>query len=252
MNPSTNELFLGADKRFVFDTVYGANTQQEEVFLTSVEPLLSTLCDGYNVAVVVYGAKATGKTFSLVGPGQGLMPLVEEECFGLIQRSVRSLFSMTSADIEVEFVEVFNEEIRDLLSDNLSSVMLDHGSMCGLTSVPCADTSEALSCLQLGQSLHQQTNNILSEPQSHTVFSLKLSQRSVNDLGQSVFKQSRLQFIDLAPSDMVTVPSSGGTNLGLLALGNVISALGDPRRNVSLVPYHDSLLTQVLYRDLIN
>lgn len=235
----------------MFDTVYGVNTPQEDVFLTSVEPLLSTLCDGYNVAVVVYGAKATGKTFSLVGPGQGLMPLVEEECFGLIQRSVRSLFNMTSADIEVEFVEVFNEEIRDLLSDNLSSVWLDRDNdgamtMCGLTSVPCADTSEVLSCLQLGQSLHQQTNNIISEPQSHTVFSLKISQRSVNDLGQAVFKQSRLQFIDLAPSDMVTVPSSGGTNLGLLALGNVISALGDPRRNVSMVPYHDSLLTQVL------
>ena len=96
------------------------------------------------------------------------MPLVEEESFGLIQRSVRSLFAMTSLDssIEVEFVEVFNEEIRDLLSDNLSSVFLDRDTMCGVTSVPCADTSEVLSCLQLGQSLHQQTNNVISEPQS--------------------------------------------------------------------------------------
>ena len=63
-----------------------------------------------------------------------------------------------------------------------------------------------------------------------------------------MFKQSRLQFVDLAPSDKMT--TIGATNLGLLALGNVVSALGDPRRNVSCVPYHDNILTQVLASSL--
>jgi len=258
VNAATNELFLGPDTRFLFDCVYGASTSQHEVFISSVQPLLTPLLDGYNVTVILYGAANTGKTHTLVGPGPCLLPVIEEESFGLIPRSVRTLFQVASqlvgsqCVIDVEFVEIYNEEIRDLLSDNLSSVYLEPDSCTGqlkmtnVTSVRCLDTSEVLSYLDMGLALHHQCRNIatLSDTTSHTVFTLKVSQRTMNPSGVPVLKQSKLQFVDLAPSDRMT--TIGSTNLGLLALGNVVSALGDPRRNVSCVPYHDNILTQVL------
>ena len=234
--------------------MYGLNTGQEEVYLSSLEPLLTTLLDGYNVSVILYGASGTGKTHTMMGPGPGLGPVLEEESFGLIHRSVRSLFGALSqlqmsgvqCGLEVEYVEIFNDEIRDLLSDSLASVYLDQAGMTGVSSVTCGDTAEVLSCLELGHQLHTQCRELSrTEPAAHTVFSLKLRQQSLTNTGLTVLKHSRLDFVDLAPSDQVTLPG-GGTNLGLLSLGNVISALGDPRRNVSVVPHHDSLLTRVL------
>ena len=164
VNAATNELFLGPDTRFLFDCVYGASTSQHEVFISSVQPLLTPLLDGYNVTVILYGAANTGKTHTLVGPGPCLLPVIEEESFGLIPRSVRTLFQVASqlvgsqCVIDVEFVEIYNEEIRDLLSDNLSSVYLEPDSCTGqlkmtnVTSVRCLDTSEVLSYLDI--SLH--------------------------------------------------------------------------------------------------
>ena len=261
VNTVTNELHLGPERRFVYDCVFGPNTCQEDVFATSVEPLLTPLLDGYNVTVAAYGAAGTGKTHTLVGPGPSLGPVVEEESFGLVPRAVRSLFaavqaqagSVAAAAVEVEFVEIHNEEIRDLLSETLATVYLDQDGtgatvMPGVTSVRCVDTTEVLACLEMGGSLHHQCRNIsnISEPGSHTLFTIKLSQQTVSSTGLTVFKQSKLQFLDLAASDRMTVPGCGGTNLGLLALGNVVSALGDPRRKVAMVPHHDSLLTRVL------
>ena len=254
VNTTSNEVFLGSERRFAYDCVYGPTTGQEEVYLSSLEPLLTTLLDGYNVSVILYGASGTGKTYTMIGPGPGLGPVLEEESFGLIHRSVRSLFGALAqlqmahvqCGLEVEYVEISNDEIRDLLSDDLSTVFLDQAGMTGVSSVGCGDTGEVLACLELGHQLHTQCRELSrTEPAAHTVFSLKLRQQSLTNTGLTVLKQSRLDFVDLAPSDQVTLPV-GGTNLGLLSLGNVISALGDPRRNVSVVPHHDSLLTRVL------
>ena len=236
VNTLTNQLYLGADRRFSFDCLYGANSSQEEVFSSSVEPLLTPFMDGYNVAVIMFGAAGTGKTFTLVGPG--LTPAMEEESFGVIPRLVRSLYrelgcqSDTRSVVTVSYVEVHNEEVRDLLSDSLTS-------QAAVTNIQCGEVSDVLACLELGHSLHTGPDLGL-DPGSHTVLTLSLSQQS-----GLLYKHSQLQFVDLAPSDRLTAPS-GAINLGLLSLGNVISALGDPRRNVSYVPYSDSLLTGLL------
>ena len=139
-----------------------------------------------------------------------------------MSKCFRSLFDTLSqmqmsniqCGLEVEYVEIFNDEIRDLLSDNLSSVYLDEAGLAGVSSVNCGDTGEVLACLELGGSLHRQCRELSrAEPAPHTMFSLKLWQQSTTNTGLSVNKQSRLEFIDLAPSDQVTIPG-GGTNLG--------------------------------------
>ena len=81
VNTASNELFLGPERRFAYDCVYGPNTGQEEVYLSSLDPLLTTLLDGYNVSVILYGASGTGKTHTMMGPGPGLGPVLEEETY---------------------------------------------------------------------------------------------------------------------------------------------------------------------------
>ena len=256
VNPLTNELYLGMDRTFSFDYIYGPNSYQDEVFASSTEPLLTPYLDGYNVSVILYGASDTGKTFSLVGPDN--IPALNEENFGIVPRLVRALFRAldeqrdTSSVIEVSYVEIYNEEIRDLLSDNLSGVFLDNDPLgnfvlSGVNTIECGAISEVLACLEMGQSLHKSGSlNIFNTMAhgSHTIFNIKLKQQTVSG-GCRIFKQSNFQFVDLAPSDKLTAPN-GAINLGLLALGNVVSALGDPRRNVSYVPYQDSILSKLL------
>ena len=214
VNTATNQLYLGSDRRFSFDCLYGANSAQEEVFTSSVEPLLTPYLDGYNVAVMMFGAAGTGKTFTLVGPS--LVPALDEESFGVIPRLVRSLFRALAGQsdcqsvVSVSYAEVHNEEVRDLLSDSLTP--LDPDSQSGLTNIQCGEVSEVLACLEMGQSLHSGPSLVL-DPGSHTIFSLSLTQQC-----GPLFKHSQFQFVDLAPSDRLTAPS-GAINLGLLSLG---------------------------------
>ena len=67
MNTAINELYLGHDRKFVFDTCYGPDTCQEDVFTSSVEPPVTPLLDGYKVSVILYGTTNTRKTHTLVG-----------------------------------------------------------------------------------------------------------------------------------------------------------------------------------------
>jgi hypothetical protein len=57
------------------------------VYQSSLEPLLTTYLEGYDVCVLLYGAANTGKTHTLVGPDTG--PALGEQQFGLIPRLVR-------------------------------------------------------------------------------------------------------------------------------------------------------------------
>jgi len=252
VNTATNELYLGSDRTFSFDYVYEAGATQEDVYLSSIEPTLATFLDGYNVAVIAYGASGCGKTYSLVGPD--LTPALSEEQFGIIPRLVRSLFRAIGqiqngrAIVHVSYVDIYNEEIRDLLSDNVEGCFLDltgTSRLNGMTKVSCNNITEVLSCLETGQAMHKCSNMMGSVSSQHSIFTLHLSTQSYDGLdGATLHKECEFQVVDLAGSDQLR--GGAGINLGLLALGNVVSALGDPRRNVSYVPYQDSILSRIL------
>lgn len=262
VNPVTAQLHLGPERAFSFDYVYSGSVSQEEVYESSVHPLLTTFLDGYNVTVIAYGAGGSGKTFTLAGPD--LSPALNEEQFGILPRLVRSLFHALSssvdvkARVEVSYVQVYNEEVRDLLSDEMEPVGLEVDPLgglllSGLTRVHCGSIHEVLVCLDTGLTLQksgpQPTGDVhnMSTP-SHSIFSLRMEQQTYAD-EVLVVRQSTFQFVDLVGSDQLNSPQAG-INLGLLALGNVVSALGDPRRNVTYIPYLDSLLTRLLANSL--
>jgi hypothetical protein len=82
-----------------------------------VQPTLKSFFEGYNTTVIAYGQTGSGKTYTM---GTGSSIGMEPKAKGIVHRVVEDLFShATSSDmnvtVKVSFLEIYNEELRDLL-----------------------------------------------------------------------------------------------------------------------------------------
>ncbi|KAK3011896.1 hypothetical protein RJ639_011416, partial [Escallonia herrerae] len=104
-------------RSFKFNKVYGPAATQAEVF-SDTRPLVQSVLDGYNVCIFAYGQTGSGKTYTMTGP-EG----ASEEDWGVNYRALNDLFQISQArkstftyEIAVQMVEIYNEQVRDLLS----------------------------------------------------------------------------------------------------------------------------------------
>ncbi|XP_067674970.1 kinesin-like protein KIF25 [Haliotis asinina] len=116
------------NKVFEYERVYSPDEKQANVF-DEVQPMLTSLLDGYNVSIMAYGQTGSGKTHTMLGshrnddyhPSDDMHP---DE--GVIPRATRELFRLMSEkppgthSLEVSVVEIYNNDIRDLLSRDTS------------------------------------------------------------------------------------------------------------------------------------
>ncbi|XP_053448840.1 kinesin-like protein KIF25 [Nycticebus coucang] len=114
------------NKTYNFDRVYGPAESQRVVF-GDVCPLLTSLLDGYNVCIMAHGQTGSGKSYTMLGPHSrgeesqsdlGIVPRAVEELFRLISEN-----PSTSPQVEVSIVEVYNNDIFDLLAKDGSAVV---------------------------------------------------------------------------------------------------------------------------------
>ncbi|NXV27277.1 KIF25 protein, partial [Rissa tridactyla] len=112
------------NKTFQFERVYSASESQDAVF-ADVAPLLTSLLDGYNVCIMAYGQTGSGKTYTMLGPQleeNFAFSLEDELELGIIPRAAQEVFRLISEKppgsywVEVSVVEVYNNEIFDLLA----------------------------------------------------------------------------------------------------------------------------------------
>ena len=105
---------------FAFDRVFGPNADQMAVF-EEISQLVQSSLDGYRVCIFAYGQTGSGKTFTMEGDAQST-----PSSAGMIPRAVEQLFLYASTlsrdrgwtfDFSLSFLEIYNESIRDLLSD---------------------------------------------------------------------------------------------------------------------------------------
>ncbi|RAL41523.1 hypothetical protein DM860_010317 [Cuscuta australis] len=115
----TNPLKQGREGRrsFRFNKVYAPVATQAQVF-SDIKPLIRSVLDGYSVCIFAYGQTGSGKTYTMTGPDRAT-----EEEWGVNYRALNDLFQIsqkrrnaTSYQISVQMVEIYNEQIRDLLS----------------------------------------------------------------------------------------------------------------------------------------
>ncbi|CAF0947692.1 unnamed protein product [Rotaria sp. Silwood1] len=285
IHPQTNQIVIGDRRTFKYDFVFGPKTQQEELFQTSVEPMLSNVFDGYNVTVFAYGQTGSGKTFTMTG---GNILSIGEKDYGIIPRAVKTVFDTLQnrkdcrVSISASYLEIYKDDIIDLLdvNDKVLDVRDDaigNTIVIGASEHTCHSVDDVVNLLKKGSAVrHTGATQMNDESsRSHAIFTLYIEQRlrdknsnstivqaSYDGLMQpmkSTFDESylsaKLHFVDLAGSERVARTHNTGErfqesiriNSGLLALGNVVSALSDPKKRAGgHIPYRDSKITRLL------
>ncbi|XP_061055276.1 kinesin-like protein KIF27 isoform X5 [Eubalaena glacialis] len=271
--PNTQQVIIGRDRVFTFDFVFGKNSTQDEVYNTCIKPLVLSLIEGYNATVFAYGQTGSGKTYTI---GGGHVASVVEGQKGIIPHAIQEIFQNISENISIDskvkvsYIEVYKEDLRDLLELETSMKDLhiredEKGNtvIVGAKECQVESADEVMSLLEMGNAARHTGTTQMNEhsSRSHAIFTINLRQVMKNkeaaEDGSWYSHQdivSKFHFVDLAGSERVTKTGNTGErfkesiqiNSGLLALGNVISALGDPRRKSSHIPYRDAKITRLL------
>uniref|UniRef100_A0A3Q2TU99 Kinesin motor domain-containing protein n=1 Tax=Fundulus heteroclitus TaxID=8078 RepID=A0A3Q2TU99_FUNHE len=117
--PGSGQVLLGPDRLFSFDHAFGPTAGQDEVYESCVQPLVESLLDGYNATVFCYGQTGSGKTYTLGGGSQdegGIIDRVAQDVFLLLAE--RKSDGSVEATVRVSYMELYREELRDLLDMN--------------------------------------------------------------------------------------------------------------------------------------
>ncbi|KAI8784176.1 kinesin-like protein KIF27 isoform X1 [Biomphalaria glabrata] len=286
MGGSPNQVIVGTDKAFTFDHVL-FNTSQQDVYTLCVEPLVHSIFDGYNATVFAYGQTGSGKTYTI--GGGDITPLTEDE-YGIIPRALTHMFKIMEMTenktftVHVSYIEIYMEELRDLLSLETSPKDLHvredskgNTVIVGAREVECESLDEVMSLLESGSAARHTGFTQMNEQssRSHSIFTVVIGQNwsepecikekskkqltssNVDGLENediSHYMSGKFCFVDLAGSERAHKTGNIGDrfkesiyiNSGLLSLGNVISALGDVKKKPTHIPYRDSKITRLL------
>jgi len=259
------------EKSFTYDYALGKDSTNEELYSTAVRDILKKLFSGYNVTVLAYGQTGSGKTHSMGTAYSADDDLILE---GVIPRSVRDIFkyiaekSDTEFLVKVSFMELYNEQLFDLLStktrreETMVDIREDGNKgikIPGLTETPITSVGDTMTLLEKaseGRVTAATAMNARSS-RSHAIFTLGVEAKPKSDPKNVTV--SKFHLVDLAGSERQKKTKAKGDrlkeginiNMGLLSLGNVISALGDENRGAnSHIPYRDSKLTRLLQDSL--
>lgn len=249
----------GTKNSFTFDKVFGPSATQAEVF-EEVSQLVQSALDGYKVCIFAYGQTGSGKTYTTLGtPGNaGLIPRAVEQLF----TSAKSLESSQgwAFQMKASMLEVYNEEIRDLLGKGPPAGkkhVVSHDDKAGCTTVShletvdCRDAASVAALLERAGKQRSVGATAANErsSRSHMVFTLTVRGARASD-GQQL--NGVLNLIDLAGSERLKSSGASGERLketqainkSLSALGDVITALGN--KDATHIPYRNSKLTWLL------
>ncbi|CAB4314351.1 unnamed protein product [Prunus armeniaca] len=207
----------GSTKRsFKFDRVYTPKDDQVDVFVDA-SPMVVSVLDGYNVCIFAYGQTGTGKTFTMEGTEQNR---------GVNYRTLEQLFEIAkersetfSYGISVSVLEVYNEQIRDLLATSPSSKRLEikqASEGChhvpGIVEAKVENIKEVWSVLQAGSNARAIGSNNVNEHSSRSHCLLSIMVRSKNLINGECTK-SKLWLVDLAGSERLAKTDVQGERL---------------------------------------
>uniref|UniRef100_UPI0037E98CE0 kinesin-like protein KIF18A n=1 Tax=Semicossyphus pulcher TaxID=241346 RepID=UPI0037E98CE0 len=246
------------DLKFVFDHVFNEDSTQVDIFENTTKGVLDGVMNGFNCTVFAYGATGAGKTHTMLG---------SQNDPGVMYRTMKELFKrMDDAKEEKEFavavsyLEVYNEQIRDLLANAGPLAVREDSSkgvvVQGLTLHQPKSAEHILEALDSGNRNRTQhpTDMNATSSRSHAVFQIYLRQQDKTASLNPNVCVAKMSLIDLAGSERASATNAKGARLreganinrSLLALGNVINALADPKSKKTHIPYRDSKLTRLL------
>uniref|UniRef100_A0A8C5PMC5 Kinesin-like protein n=1 Tax=Leptobrachium leishanense TaxID=445787 RepID=A0A8C5PMC5_9ANUR len=258
---STNE----PPKTFTFDTVFGTDSKQLDVYNLTARPIIDSVLEGYNGTIFAYGQTGTGKTFTMEGVRavpelRGIIPNSFAHIFGHIAKAEGD----TRFLVRVSYLEIYNEEVRDLLGkDQTQRLEVKERPDVGVYIkdlsgyvVNNADDMDRIMTLGHKNRSVGATNMNEHSSRSHAIFTITIECSEKGADGNIHVRMGKLHLVDLAGSERQGKTGATGQrlkeatkiNLSLSTLGNVISALVDGKS--THVPYRNSKLTRLLQDSL--
>ncbi|ETW00117.1 hypothetical protein, variant 1 [Aphanomyces invadans] len=244
-------------KTYTFDKVFDATQSQDHVFSNSAAALLDGFFQGYNATVFAYGQTGSGKTYTMGVEHGGVIPHVVDEVFSRSKKLDTD--KMTTVVLKMSYLEIFNEEVFDLLAPTASTSLnvrddIKRGIVvCGLSEHIVSSTEEVNQLLLQGASKRATASTGMNDTssRSHAICTLSMHQQPAEDSA----KFSKFHLVDLAGSERAKRTLATGDrfkegvhiNQALLTLGKVITALSDKK---AFVPYRESKLTRLLQDSL--
>lgn len=231
-------------------------------------PIVESVCQGYNGTIFAYGQTGTGKTFTMEGDfctdiNKGIIPRSFDLMFSLIQGTYN-----TNYLIRCSYLELYNEEVRDLLSKTHSQKLdIREDPESGfyvedLSSWVVKSPAEMVELMLRGRELKVIKGHNMNErsSRSHCIFTIIVENSTKDEKGGDHIRKGKLNLVDLAGSERTSkikddTGAVGGLqketihiNLSLTALGKVICALVSNKKQH--IPYRDSKLTKLLMDSL--
>uniref|UniRef100_W5MWJ4 Kinesin-like protein n=1 Tax=Lepisosteus oculatus TaxID=7918 RepID=W5MWJ4_LEPOC len=252
-------------KTFTFDTVFGPESKQLDVYNLTARPIVDSVLEGYNGTIFAYGQTGTGKTFTMEGVRavpelRGIIPNSFAHVFGHIAKAEGD----TRFLVRVSYLEIYNEEVKDLLGKDQNQRLEvkerpDVGvyikDLSGYV-VNNADDMDRIMTLGHKNRSVGATNMNEHSSRSHAIFTITIECSEKGIDGNQHVRMGKLHLVDLAGSERQGKTGATGQrlkeatkiNLSLSTLGNVISALVDGKS--THVPYRNSKLTRLLQDSL--
>lgn len=253
-----------SQKQFDYDAVLDENASQFEVYKRTVGDSISqNIFRGCNTTILAYGQSGSGKTYTMSGGLEG----TDQE--GIRPRAIRDLFRAKSnhdgdVTITITYVEIYNDEIRDLLIEessieNAPLKLRDQGPELiveGLVPLLVKNEAEARRLMEIA--VRRRTNPSFKIDsrisRSHTICTLAVNITPKKKTASVA--NAKLVLVDLAGSERIkqtgilafAKQENININKDLFVLAKVLSALADQsksKKNLH-VPYRDSKLTRLL------
>ena len=249
------------EKQYAFDYAFDKNTGQIDIFQHTTKNLVEGILHGYNATVFAYGATGAGKTYTMVGTenNPGTMYLTLQDLFQKVSNNLKE----NQYNIRVSFLEIYNEQIRDLI--DMSPDMLELREdpekgvqVAGLSEIEVESPEDVMELLFFGNQNRTQEATGANETssRSHAVLQITVEEKDKVEGIQTEINIGKLSLIDLAGSERASRTNNRGIrmveganiNRSLLALGNCINALVDELKHGKKIhiPYRDSKLTRLL------
>ncbi|XP_053401212.1 kinesin-like protein KIF15 [Mercenaria mercenaria] len=275
VDPNNSQIILRQEPNprvFAFDYVADTDSKQETIFSVLGKKVIENCITGYNGTIFAYGQTGSGKTFTMMGPSEDADNF-QHELRGVIPRSFEYLYNLIAREKELHgdskeflckcsFLEIYNEQIFDLLEPSSNSLHLRESLktgvyVSGLSEQVVADASEAYEVLSSSWMNRKVASTAMNREssRSHAVFTLQIESKEYKG-GLENIKTSSLNLVDLAGSERqkdtgasgLRLKEAGSINKSLSNLGNVIMSLVSAARDGKkrFIPYRDSKLTFLL------
>jgi kinesin family protein 6/9 len=251
---------------FKFSGIFDQDASQDQLFDNVARPLTMSCLDGYNGTIFAYGQTGSGKTYTMSGSDswqfRGIIPRVFTLIFDEIDRRKHLEYN-----IYVSFMEIYNENVYDLLDSRNAETPLEQWSkiqlyedlygnlhMKNLSIHQLHSEQDGIDLLMIGNFVRHVSSTPMNQAssRSHCIFTIAFESR---ETGSEIVRTSKLHLVDLAGSERIsksliagkTLEEAKYINLSLTYLEQVFIALHDRQREIRThIPYRNSIMTTIL------